>query len=333
VNHPPVPPPQYTVRSQPIGLSRSNSLSDIAPTISGGLTRRLSVSSLSSEDEQEEEATTASSLKPVNRPLLKHRSESLPSFPPRQLVSNTQDTRQTADEEELAKLPVRSSSRNLSHERMPTDLCPLRSVEPENVAPFSLGAVPLERPLTSPRSRRRHHRFHSQLSPFWSNLPPSQTCRPRRTRSQRQVEGSSTRSRGQAEEGISRRQNLLGIRGREAERRRRGETIKRRRRKVGFSFFDRQVVSNFLHSPYIASSPSFSRSRRICFRRRIVERGMETIVEEAQPRCKSGQRIGENVRDGHRNFGTLDQRFSRWFACQESDRLGEEEQQDLVATY
>ncbi|GAA5988956.1 hypothetical protein JCM5350_007496 [Sporobolomyces pararoseus] len=106
VSHPPVSPPQYTVRSQPIGLSRSNSFSEIAPTISGGLTRRLSVSSFSSEDDHDpEEEQQMSDSKPMNRPLFKHRSESLPRFPPIQLSGDEKTSKKPFDEEELAKLP------------------------------------------------------------------------------------------------------------------------------------------------------------------------------------------------------------------------------------
>ncbi|GAA5932226.1 uncharacterized protein JCM15063_001160 [Sporobolomyces koalae] len=106
VSHPPVPPPQYTVRSQPIGLARSNSQSEIAPTISGGLARRLSVSSLSSEDD--EDLNEASSRRePVNRPLLKHRSESLPSFPRLDVFGDSKEKNsgRAADAQELAQLP------------------------------------------------------------------------------------------------------------------------------------------------------------------------------------------------------------------------------------
>lgn len=84
------------VRSQRISLSpamsRSTSLrSDLAdeertfsPTISGGLTRRLSVSSFSSGDE--DDAGNEEESKAVERPLAR-RSESLPCFPPAEVLA------------------------------------------------------------------------------------------------------------------------------------------------------------------------------------------------------------------------------------------------------
>ncbi|GAA5881482.1 hypothetical protein JCM16303_005672 [Sporobolomyces ruberrimus] len=104
VTHPPISPSNYTVRSQPIGLARTSSLSEIAPTISGGITRRLSVSSFSSEDDGDE-SEEVQKPEPVNRPLFKHRSESLPSFPPRDLNDGACHRRKSAEDEELAKLP------------------------------------------------------------------------------------------------------------------------------------------------------------------------------------------------------------------------------------
>ncbi|GAA6061808.1 hypothetical protein JCM10212_004864 [Sporobolomyces blumeae] len=109
VSHPPISPPQYLVRSQPIGLVRSHSLDEVAntPTISGGLTRRLSVSSLSSEGGDDDESTAPiANPKPVNRPLFKHRSESLPSFPPQGERRDVVESRKSLDEDELARLPA-----------------------------------------------------------------------------------------------------------------------------------------------------------------------------------------------------------------------------------
>ncbi|KAI5476701.1 hypothetical protein MNV49_007359 [Pseudohyphozyma bogoriensis] len=99
--HAPIPEPSYSVRSQPIGLHRtSSSISNddvMSPTISGGLVRRLSISSSEGGDSDEEDARE----RRLNRPL-KHRSESLPVFPPLEVVELRKEEKGIAA---LADLP------------------------------------------------------------------------------------------------------------------------------------------------------------------------------------------------------------------------------------
>ena len=97
-----IPEPSYPIRSQPIGLRRSPSFTDQpnSPTISGGLTRRLSISSNDGEPEEDE-------MEERIRPL-KHRSDSLPVFPPVEVVALRKETKMT-----LADLPVRPSFSSL----------------------------------------------------------------------------------------------------------------------------------------------------------------------------------------------------------------------------
>lgn len=128
VQHAPIPDPIYPVRSQPIGLSRSNSLASsssfpsmgdlasqvepptvkhekkapLSPTISGGLVRSLSVSSISGSEADEPERDEQPRQR---RPFYTHRSESLPSLPPPPL--EPQQSRNGPSEDELASLPVR----------------------------------------------------------------------------------------------------------------------------------------------------------------------------------------------------------------------------------
>ncbi|GAA5907816.1 hypothetical protein JCM6882_004565 [Rhodosporidiobolus microsporus] len=111
--HAPIPAPVYPVTSSartftsaPMQLSRSQSLRSslssstssntsalnttpqppLSPTISGGLARRLSVSSLSSQSEDEDDnGEEEDDLPPRQRPLAR-RSESLPSFPPLEVL-------------------------------------------------------------------------------------------------------------------------------------------------------------------------------------------------------------------------------------------------------
>ncbi|GAA5955360.1 hypothetical protein JCM21900_005785 [Sporobolomyces salmonicolor] len=104
ITYAPIPSPSYPVRTQPIGLTHSNSFADacVSPTISGGLTRRLSVSSMSSEGD---ESDTGGERGPMNRPLM-HRSESLPMFShekDEEVYKEEKDRAVTA--EELAALP------------------------------------------------------------------------------------------------------------------------------------------------------------------------------------------------------------------------------------
>ncbi|BGO94240.1 hypothetical protein NBRC10512_006874 [Rhodotorula toruloides] len=119
--HAPIPPPVYPVRSQPIGLSRSSSLTGsisdrlsgaesvpMSPTISGGLMRRtLSIEDFESVDDAEENESVESPASP--RPLLTHRSESLPCFPPEQKEEEAEKAdrlgRKAVSEDELASLP------------------------------------------------------------------------------------------------------------------------------------------------------------------------------------------------------------------------------------
>ncbi|BGP50603.1 hypothetical protein JCM10450v2_006522 [Rhodotorula kratochvilovae] len=119
VSHAPIPDPVYPVRSQPIGLTRSSSLSSSSSFGSAaelaaqaiplpkspkaeGYLRRLSLSSMSgSETEKDEGEGEADKPKP-RRPTHKHRSESLPAFPPPPIEKQTHNG---VSEEELAALP------------------------------------------------------------------------------------------------------------------------------------------------------------------------------------------------------------------------------------
>ncbi|TNY17697.1 hypothetical protein DMC30DRAFT_405165 [Rhodotorula diobovata] len=121
ISHPPIPDPTYPVRSQPIGLSRSSSLSssssfgsagDLAAQAAGtapgtasapkapeGFLRRLSLSSRSGSDAEKDEVD-----KPrPRRPVPQQRSESLPCFPP--APSSAQPVPAGVTEDELATLP------------------------------------------------------------------------------------------------------------------------------------------------------------------------------------------------------------------------------------
>ncbi|BGP42426.1 hypothetical protein JCM10449v2_006431 [Rhodotorula kratochvilovae] len=119
VSHAPIPDPVYPVRSQPIGLTRSSSLSSSSSFGSAaelaaqaiplpkspkaeGYLRRLSLSSMSgSEAEKDEGEGEADKPKPRS-PTHKHRSESLPAFPPPPIEKQTHNG---VSEEELAALP------------------------------------------------------------------------------------------------------------------------------------------------------------------------------------------------------------------------------------
>lgn len=126
ISHPPIPDPTYPVRSQPIGLSRSSSLSssssfgsagDLAAQAAGtapgpasapkapeGFLRRLSLSSRSGSDAEKDEVD-----KPrPRRPVPQQRSESLPCFPP--APSSAQPVPAGVTEDELATLPVSAVS-------------------------------------------------------------------------------------------------------------------------------------------------------------------------------------------------------------------------------
>lgn len=99
--HAPIPQPSYPVRSQPVNLARSRSFTEqsIAPTISGGLARRLSIGSSSDEGQSQDEADPNDSRK-----LFTRRSDSLPKFPPsdkQQQIDSTHDV----ITKELAELP------------------------------------------------------------------------------------------------------------------------------------------------------------------------------------------------------------------------------------
>lgn len=90
--HAPIPSPVYNARSQPIGLlSRSSSLSD----------------SLSSSSRQPDPIRTAGASSTGAKAVLLRRSESLPTFPPREANESSLDKqRQNVSREELASLPV-----------------------------------------------------------------------------------------------------------------------------------------------------------------------------------------------------------------------------------
>ncbi|KAK4335929.1 hypothetical protein RTBOTA2_004713 [Rhodotorula toruloides] len=101
--HAPIPPPVYPVRSQPIGLSRSSSLT-------GSLSDRLSgadIEDFESVDNPEENEPVEVSALP--RPPLMHRSESLPCFPPVDKEDEAEKAdkqgRKAISEDELASLP------------------------------------------------------------------------------------------------------------------------------------------------------------------------------------------------------------------------------------
>lgn len=81
----------------------------MSPTISGGLMRRtLSIEDFESVDDAEENESVESPASP--RPLLTHRSESLPCFPPEQKEEEAEKAdrlgRKAVSEDELASLPV-----------------------------------------------------------------------------------------------------------------------------------------------------------------------------------------------------------------------------------
>ncbi|GAA5987388.1 hypothetical protein JCM11641_006951 [Rhodosporidiobolus odoratus] len=107
--HAPIPAPIYPVRSQRISISRRTqdlkSLANeapLSPTISGGLARRMSISSSGDSEEEQEEMVK-------ERPLAR-RSESLPVFPPlevEELREKEEQERQAREnrERELASLP------------------------------------------------------------------------------------------------------------------------------------------------------------------------------------------------------------------------------------
>ncbi|BGP34407.1 hypothetical protein JCM10296v2_006227 [Rhodotorula toruloides] len=119
--HAPIPPPVYPVRSQPIGLSRSSSLTGsisdrligaesapMSPTISGGLMRRtLSIEDFNSVDDAEENESVESAHSA--RPHMMHRSESLPCFPPEEKEEDTEKAdkqgRKAVSEDDLSSLP------------------------------------------------------------------------------------------------------------------------------------------------------------------------------------------------------------------------------------
>ncbi|GAA6022871.1 hypothetical protein JCM10207_001429 [Rhodosporidiobolus poonsookiae] len=126
--HAPIPAPVYPVRSQRVSVSHSRnnsitpsgSLSGLAavlgedsaapysPTISGGLVRRLSTQSLSGLDGTEDDAEEPAETKVVRRRPLAHRSESLPCFPPAEVIETREreeEERTRRREEELATLP------------------------------------------------------------------------------------------------------------------------------------------------------------------------------------------------------------------------------------
>ncbi|GAA5841381.1 hypothetical protein JCM11251_006170 [Rhodosporidiobolus azoricus] len=127
-NHAPIPAPVYPVTSSartftsaPMQLSRSQSLRSslsastssshstssipfvsqppLSPTISGGLARRLSVSSLSSASTDEEDEDDPL---PWQRPLAR-RSESLPSFPPLEVLEAREREEKDRQREESGK--------------------------------------------------------------------------------------------------------------------------------------------------------------------------------------------------------------------------------------
>lgn len=103
--HAPIPPPSYHVRSQPVNLARSASFSElgVSPTISGGLTRRLSVSSSSgAEDDDEDAGDTVKPAKALARRPSKRRSDNLPVFPP---PDTNQNQAAAHLNQELAELP------------------------------------------------------------------------------------------------------------------------------------------------------------------------------------------------------------------------------------
>ncbi|GAA5865364.1 hypothetical protein JCM8547_005069 [Rhodosporidiobolus lusitaniae] len=117
--HPSIPSPIYPVRSQRLStltsstslsrsLSQRSNLADpetvpLSPTISGGLVRRLSLSSLSGSDGEgdidemaEEEAKR---MRRIERPLAR-RSESLPSFPPPEVIEAREREERERNEQE-----------------------------------------------------------------------------------------------------------------------------------------------------------------------------------------------------------------------------------------
>ena len=106
--HAPIPAPTYPVLSQqPVSLTRSQSCTEFAlgPTISGGLARRLSISSTDEEAEVEPgEILRAQRVNCHELPGLRGRGASDP-VPP-SIMQATGTTRDSL-EHELAELPVR----------------------------------------------------------------------------------------------------------------------------------------------------------------------------------------------------------------------------------
>ncbi|GAA5938910.1 hypothetical protein JCM3775_003162 [Rhodotorula graminis] len=120
ISHPPIPDPSYPVRSQPIGLSRSSSLSssssfgsglDLAalaaePPLSSSSKkpdvhlRRLSLSDRSGSDADQDDKDVPARPR---RPTPQKRSESLPAYPPAPTLSDK--THDGVSEQELAALP------------------------------------------------------------------------------------------------------------------------------------------------------------------------------------------------------------------------------------
>ncbi|KAM0750956.1 hypothetical protein T439DRAFT_243765 [Meredithblackwellia eburnea MCA 4105] len=106
VVHPQIPSPAYPVRSQ-FGLNRSQSLRDkdearMSPTISGGLTRRMSFSESENEEEDDTEVQMGREGRERERKRRMERSESLPIFPPPEILEMRADKKK---EEALKDLP------------------------------------------------------------------------------------------------------------------------------------------------------------------------------------------------------------------------------------
>ncbi|KPV74078.1 uncharacterized protein RHOBADRAFT_54639 [Rhodotorula graminis WP1] len=120
ISHPPIPDPSYPVRSQPIGVSRSSSLSS-SSSFGSGLDlaalaaeppssssprkpdvhlRRLSLSDRSGSDADKDNKDVPARPR---RPTPQKRSESLPAYPPPPTLSDK--THNGVSEQELAALP------------------------------------------------------------------------------------------------------------------------------------------------------------------------------------------------------------------------------------